>query len=136
MNEGFERRRTLRLQAESDFKDSTWAHATDGLLRSLFRKRYPCTLIDISKGGLGILSNEPVKNGAYIDITVCYKEFQPFVVSSRVRSCNVYDSVTIDGNEIKYYKIGLQIELCTNDVMNRIQKVVHRISLRQPTETS
>ena len=123
-----ERRRQESLVAEADIKNTSWAYATTGLFKQLLRSRYSASIVDISEGGIGILTNAPIAKGENIDVTVCYRNFKPFVASCRARSCRVFDEVKLDNQTLTYYKVGLQLELCTKETMDSIRKVVKLIS--------
>lgn len=132
----YNRRRAARLEAESCFRNTSWAYPATNIFSSLMRKRFAAIILDISAGGIGMLTSEQMRIGEYIELTVCYKDFKPFVVNCRVRSCREYDEMDIGGTKLDYFKVGLQLELCSNETMNSIKKVVQLVSIRQPSEAS
>lgn len=129
--DNYERRRADRLTAESNFRNTSWAYPSTNLFGMLLRKRYAASIIDISDGGMGIITNEKIKIGSNIELTICYKEFTPFVVHCRVRSSRISEQHEMNGKTVSYHNIGLQLELCSNETMNSIRKVVHLINLNK-----
>lgn len=125
----YERRRVNRLTAESDFRNTSWAYPATSLVKMLLRKRYAASILDISGGGIGIITNKNVKIGGNLELTICYKEFTPFVVNCRVRSSRVSEEHKLNGKTVYYYLVGLQLELCSNETMSAIRKIIQLIHL-------
>lgn len=128
---GRENRRQRRLNAEAEFKNTTWSVPAKGFFHALFRERHAASIVDISQGGVGIITNSTLKPNTYIELNICFRDYQPFSVEGRVRSVREYGKETIGGKEITFYRAGLQFEALDPDSSRNIDIIMKLVNHRQ-----
>lgn len=126
-----DRRTHQRLESEADFKDTTWAYPSKGLFSSLFRERFPGSIVDVSQGGIGLLTTKQVKVNDYLEVQVYFRDFESFGVEGRVRKCDVFDTAMIDGKKVEFFKVGLQLENIKPEYQENMKKIVALIKVRE-----
>ena len=126
-----DRRTHQRLRSEADFKDTTWAYPAKGLFSSLFRERFPSSIMNVSQSGIGLLTTTRVKVNDYLEVQVYFRDFESFGVEGRVRKCELFDTAVIDGKEVEFFNVGLQLENIKPEHQENMKKIVELIKVRE-----
>jgi hypothetical protein len=130
-----------RLKTNTDFLDSHWFYSSDNVFKQLLTTRKSAFITDISSGGVGFLSANPIKEGSQISVTVAYKTYRPFFLNVRVRSCKAIEN-PIKSNQSSglantpcYYRVSCQFLYNSSESSSELERLLSRLE-KQMSETA
>lgn len=122
-----EQRGHARLKTTSEFNETSWSYAREGVIRSLFAKRFPSLVVDISDGGMGLLTKEPIEPNSNISVLVSYRDYRSFPMTGRVRHCETlrYESKDFSG---LYYRVSIQLQYNSGRPLEQYKRLLRRVA--------
>ena len=121
----------LRAKTNRDFLDSTWCYSKTGVFAQLLNKHLPAFVVDLSRGGLGFITDIEIEIDSKICVLIAYKDYRQFMMIGRVRHCRAFEPKGAKKSESnkKYYKIGLQFLFNDSEVMSEYSRLLKRFEV-------